>query len=181
MMLGLMGQCDGLDTPGRWPGLTSGSPTLRTSAAPGVENAARYQNQSGVSHARDAVIIVIFSSGVVFPQRTEASQHKHGAGGRRTGRASAGPVLLRRSPSPGTWMGSKDENRPGFSRLVCIRFMVNGKTKHFVFLLFWALGGWFSYLLPKAQAAINWFALSWCFVQIFNLDFSTCYATSQQG
>lgn len=127
------------------------------------------QNQSGVSHVRDALIIVIFSSSAVFPRRTEASQHKHRAGGRRTARAGASP-----SPSPGTWTGGEDENRAGFSRLMCIHFMVNGKTKQF-FCFFWTLGGWFSYFLPKAPAAPNCFALLWCFMQMVNLDFSTCY------
>lgn len=78
---------------------------------------------------RDALIIVIFSSSTVFPWRTEASQRKHGAGGKRTARAGA-------SPSPGTWTGGEDENRAGFSRLMCIHFMGNGKTKHLIFLLF---------------------------------------------
>lgn len=114
------------------------------------------------------LLLLFFSSSAVFPRRTEASQHKHGAGGRRTARAGA-------SPSPGTRTGGQDEDRAGFSRLVRIHLMVNGKTKHLIFLLFWTLGGWFSYLLPKAQAAPNCFALSWCFVQMVNLDFSTCY------
>lgn len=83
-------------------------------------------------------------------------------------------ALLQRGFFSGTWLGCEDETRPGFSRLVCIHFMVNGKTEHFIFLLFWALGGWLSHLLPKAQAAINCFALSWCFMQMVNLDFSPC-------
>lgn len=39
----------------------------------------------------------------------------------------------------------EDENRPGFSCLTCVHFMANDKTKHFIFWLFWPLGGWFSY------------------------------------
>ncbi|KAM9215727.1 uncharacterized protein RG961_011530 isoform 4-T4 [Leptosomus discolor] len=61
-----MRQCDGVDTPGWGPGLASIPPTPHTSTAPGAENAAS----------------------TMFPRRTEASQHKHGAGGRRTACAS---------------------------------------------------------------------------------------------
>lgn len=39
---GLMGQCDSLDMPRRWPGLTSSSPTPSPKAALSAENAARY-------------------------------------------------------------------------------------------------------------------------------------------
>lgn len=45
-------------------------------------------------------------------------------------------ALLRRGFFSGTRPGCEDETGPGFSRLVCIHFMVNGKTKHFIFLLF---------------------------------------------
>lgn len=39
----------------------------------------------------------------------------------------------------------EDENGPGFSCLMCVHFMADNKTKHFIFEVFWALGGWFSY------------------------------------
>lgn len=41
--------------------------------------------------------------------------------------------------------GGEDENGAGFSCLVCVHFMANKKPKHFIFWLFWALRGRFSY------------------------------------
>lgn len=75
------------------------------------------------------------------------------------------------------------ENRPGSSHLTCIHFMVNGKPKHFICLLFQARRGWFPYVLPKASAAISCFAVSWCSTRMVNLDFSAGHAMppSQRG
>lgn len=80
-------------------------------------------------------------------------------------------------PAPQHLSKYLDENRPGFSPLTCIHFMFNGKSKHFICLLLQALREWFLYLLPKVQAAINCFALSWCLMRMVNLDLISVQVT----
>lgn len=174
MTPGLKGQCDGLDMPGRWPGLTSGSPTpAGYKHCPGEGGGQKTlpdpPNQSGASDGPDAVIMSCFVC-FLFPQQRRVPTEDGDFPAQTRGQRSAGepvPAPAPGLPTPGTRTGGEDENRPGF-----IHFVVNRKTKNFIFLLFGALRGWF-FLLPEAQAATNCLALSRCFVQTVNLDFGT--------